>query len=198
MGMRLDYVSLEGVPPMELVRARVAERLKRPVLMEEHPAGFRIDILDRMHMNIVPGERALTVWDVIHGPIEPIHEHPAYARLSYAMTVLGGRPGPIETLEHSRFRQRFEYEGPVPTPLELHEQLVQLGLGGRDVRPPRDYAPWFVFRTEPPEDAAVWLYPESPWLELTTGIDEADGVLFRAAYSALVSFGAKPRPESDW
>ena len=171
MGIILEYVSLAEVPPMALVKARVTEMLHRPVELVEHVLEVRELVLDSD---------------------DPRYEHPAYLLLCRALTELGGKQAPVELLARKRFRQRFEFEGSAPAPLEIHEQILR--LGGCDIAPPRAYPPWFELFTAAPDSQCVTMDPQPPWLHMIAGHDCRE--LFGAVYDVLLSFGAKPRP--DW
>ncbi|PTL81573.1 hypothetical protein [Vitiosangium sp. GDMCC 1.1324] len=191
MGICLDYVSLAEVPPMTLVRDRLTEKLGCPVSLVEHPAGFHVEVKPRLMISIVPGERVLEVRELIVDPEDPRYEHPAYLRLCRALTELGGKQTPVEPLDRMRFRQRFEFEGNTPAPLEVHEQLLR--LGGRDIGPPSPYEPWFELMTTAPDAQTVVLDPQPPWLHMISGYTSAK--LYSAVYNLLLSFGARLRPD---
>lgn len=127
MGINIDHVSLEDLPPMELVRDKVGERLGLRVELIQHPAGFRIEVQERYFCRLVPSERAL-VLDTYQHPQYPLAQQPHYLLLCRALAALGGQQQPIERLEWCRsITQRFEFQKGAPGPLEVHEQLRRLG-----------------------------------------------------------------------
>ena len=191
MGIYLEYVSLAEVPHMSLVQARASEKLGRRVELIEHPGGFDLEIKNRLFINMLPGERVIDICDLTLGPEHPLYEFPAYLLLCRALTELGGKQGAIELLARRRFRQRFEFEGSAPTPLEVHEQLIRLGVTG--IGPPTPYEPWFELFTEAPDAQTLLLHPQPPWLHMIAGYD--CGELAYGVYDILASFGAKPRPD---
>ena len=130
----------EVVPSLTLVRDTLAERLQRPVELVEKPACFEFVVsVDGYSTGyrLIPRECALVTEGFISYPDEPDHALPEYRLLCRALTELGGRPAEVE-LDLIEFRQRFDFDGKVPTALEVHERILALGGRSEGSWPPRD------------------------------------------------------------
>ncbi|WP_044891142.1 hypothetical protein [Myxococcus hansupus] len=194
MGLCIEYVSLDGLPPMELVRDMVSERLKLRVELIQHPAGFHIEVREKWPIRLVPSAHALEVETHSLDLSKPLEQNPNYMLLCRALVALGGTAGPPELLEWNRFKHRFEFQKGAPSSLEVHEQIRS--LGGGDGGLPTPYEPWFELVAPLPVLQGVTLIPEPPWLMLMAGTNSFE--LVDQTYDVLVSCGARPRTESDW
>lgn len=157
MGLIVAKYAFKVVPSLTLVRDTLAERMQRPVELLESPPGFGVTVWrdggppgvvrSGTGFNLTPRERALDVEGFIGwNPDKPEYASPEYKLLSRALTELGGRPAEVELeleLGRNDYRQRFDFEGKVPEPLEVHARIIALGGATRSDRPPEVYASGF-------------------------------------------------------
>jgi hypothetical protein len=147
MGICVAKFEFEVVPSLTLVRDTLAERLQRPVELVEAPScfefGLSMDGRRYKGYRLIPRERALVTDGYIIDPDRPWYEFPEYRLLCRALTELGGRPAEIE-LDLEEFRQRFDFDGKVPTALEVHERILALGGWSQGTRPPREDGPSYI------------------------------------------------------
>lgn len=203
MGLIVAKYAFDVVPSLTLVRATLAERMQRPVELVESPPGFGVTVWTDggpspvvrrgTGFNLTPRERALEVAGSIGwNPDKPKYASPEYKLLCRALTELGGRPAEVE-LDRNDYRQRFDFEGKVPEPLEVHERIVALGGATESDKPPRVYssgfelsAPGLLPGVFP---VAISVDPEEREITLMAGIRPS---LIHEAAEALEALGGRP------
>lgn len=197
MGIGAVKYGFEVVPSLTLVRDTLAERLQRPVELVEKPACFEFVVsVDGYSTGyrLIPRERALVTEGFISYPDEPDHALPEYRLLCDALTELGGRPAEVE-LDLIEFRQRFDFDGKVPTALEVHERIFALGGRSGGSWPPRDrptYIPSAFKLIAPgmlPVVTSVWIDAGPAEIMLSAGVRPS---LLDETAEVLVALGGRP------